>query len=306
MKCYTLASNNLFLLGDNMKPLITRKESARYPGLFVKKYTKRVFYDNLWNQNEELLESRGHVETADGKIVIKPFTKIFNHHENGTNIDRDEQCVAIRKVNGFMACATYVAEVDDVVISTTGSLHSDFVKMAEEHLASVKSWIKLNGSVLTTYMFEIVDPRDPHIIQEEPGAYLIGRRFVAGDQPYLSDILNESLLDILAEKMCVKRPMWSVCRFSSIVEVAKHAKHEGFVVYGQISRTALKIKTPYYLALKAAARKKDIMRLNKQNVDEEFYELIDHLRSIESEFNAMDEQARLDYMRQFLTESVHI
>ena len=179
MKCSMIAGNSLFLLGDNMKPLITRKESARYPGLFVKKYTKRVFYDNLWDRDEELLESRGHVETADGKIVIKPFTKIFNHHENGTNIDRDEQCVAICKVNGFMACATYVAEVDDVVISTTGSLDSDFVKMAEEHLASVKSWIKLNGSVLTTYMFEIVDPRDPHIIQEEPGAYLIGCRFVA-------------------------------------------------------------------------------------------------------------------------------
>ena len=306
MKCSTLAGNSLFLLGDNMKPLITRKESARYPGLFVKKYTKRVFYDNLWNQDEELLESRGHVETADGKIVIKPFTKIFNHHENGTNIDRDEQCVAICKVNGFMACATYVAEVDDVVISTTGSLDSDFVKMAEEHLASVKSWIKLNGSVLTTYMFEIVDPRDPHIIQEEPGVYLIGCRFVANDRPYFSDVLNESLLDSLAEKMGVKRPMWSVGRFSSIVEVAKQAKHEGFVVYGQTSRTALKIKTPYYLVLKAAARKKDIMRLNKQNVDEEFYELIDHLRSIESEFNAMDEQSRLDYMRQFLTESVHI
>ena len=306
MKCSMIAGNSLFLLGDNMKPLITRKESARYPGLFVKKYTKRVFYDNLWNQDEELLESRGHVETADGKIVIKPFTKIFNHHENGTNIDRDEQCVAICKVNGFMACATYVAEVDDVVISTTGSLDSDFVKMAEEHLASVKSWIKLNSSMLTTYMFEIVDPRDPHIIQEEPGAYLIGCRFVADDQPYFSDILNESLLDNLAEKMGVKRPMWSVSRFSSIVESAKQAKHEGFVVYGQTSRTALKIKTPYYLVLKAAARKKDIMSLNKQNVDEEFYELIEHLRSIESEFNAMDEQSRLDYMRKFLTESVHI
>lgn len=106
--------------------------------------------------------------------------------------------------------------------------------------------------------------------------------------------------------MGVKRPMWSISRFSEIVKAAKQAKHEGFVVYGQTSRTALKIKTPYYLALKAAARKKDIMSLNKQNVDEEFYELIDHLRSIESEFNAMDEQARLDYMRKFLTESVNI
>ena len=48
------------------------------------------------------------------------------------------------------------------------------------------------------------------------------------------------------------------------------------------------------------------MSLNKQNVDEEFYDLIEHLRSIESEFNAMDERARLDYMRKFLTESVNI
>jgi hypothetical protein len=42
--------------------LLTRKESTRYPGLFVKKYTRKVFYDNLWSENDELLEARGHVE----------------------------------------------------------------------------------------------------------------------------------------------------------------------------------------------------------------------------------------------------
>jgi len=286
------------------KPLITRKESTRYPGLFVKKYAKRVFYDNLWHKDEELLESRGHVETADGKIVVRPFTKIFNRGENGTEIDRDEMCVVVRKINGFMACATYVHEIGDVVVSTTGSLDSDYVKMAEEHLQGVKEWIRKTDSKMT-YMFEIVDPRDPHIVPEEIGAYLIGCRAIDDESPYFSCMIKESFLDTLAYQMSVRRPLWSVAKFSTIVESSKTAKHEGFVVYGLTSKTVLKIKSNYYLALKAGARKKDIMSLDKRKVDEEFYDLVDHLRSIETEFNAMDEQTRLDYMRNYLIETVY-
>ena len=91
--------------------LINRRESQRFPGLFVKKYTKKVFFDNLWHEDPELLESRGHVELADGTRVINPFTKIFNHGENNVTIDPKEHCLYIRKVNGFMACATYVPSV---------------------------------------------------------------------------------------------------------------------------------------------------------------------------------------------------
>lgn len=72
--------------------------------------------------------------------------------------------------------------------------------------------------------------------------------------------------------------------------------HKGFVVYGQTSRTTLKIKSPYYLTLKACARKKDILSLDKQRVDEEYYGLIDHLRGVSDQFNALDEQARLAYI----------
>ena len=54
------------------KEVLTRKESARYPGLFVKKYTRKVFYDNLWHENEELMEARGHVELQDGAVVVRP------------------------------------------------------------------------------------------------------------------------------------------------------------------------------------------------------------------------------------------
>lgn len=281
--------------------LLTRKESARYPGLFVKKYTRKVFYDNLWHENEELMEARGHVELEDGTVVVRPFTKIFNRFENGTDIDRDENCIYVNKINGFMAAATYVPQLDKVIVSTTGSLDSDFVSLAERHLNDrVQEVITelYNRYESQTWLFEIVDDSDPHIIPERCGAYLIGCRDVSSDAPYTSSLELESRLDVASALMGVMRPVWNVARFGDVVRMAQVCKHEGFVVYGK--NTVLKIKSPYYLTLKAAARRKDIMSLNKQNVDEEFYPLIEHLTLMGESFTMMSEQERLNYMREFL------
>lgn len=284
------------------KELVTRKESKRYPGLFVKKYTRRVFFDNLWHQNAELTEARGHVELADGTVVIRPFTKIFNRGENNTDIARDELCVSVQKVNGFMAAATWVEEVCDVVVSTTGSLDSDFVGLAEKYInEDVKAYIKsMMYLERGTYMFEICDPADPHIVPEDAGAYLLGFRPHAEQGPYFSSPARESDLDQMAKAMGVKRPSWDVVNFYTVVQDSKDCKHEGFVVYGQTSKTALKIKSPYYLHLKMAARKKEILSLNKERIDEEYYPLVDHLTLMGESFTMMCEQERLEYMRNFL------
>lgn len=285
-----------------MSDLVTRKESKRWPGLFVKKYTRRVFYDNLWHTSNELLEARGHVETEDGRVVVRPFTKIFNRFENDVDIFAHEDCIVVPKVNGFMAAATWVEEVADVVVSTTGSLDSDYVKLAEKWLDDgVKNFIKANANTMKgTFIFEICDPSDPHIIPEQPGAYLIGYRDHESEGAYMSSAENENKLDYIAGAMGVWRPVWLGCTFKLVVDMAKRCNHEGFVVYGQHSKTALKIKSPYYLALKMAARRKDIMSLNKAHVDEEFYPLIDHLTEMGEAFTMMNEQERLTYMREFL------
>jgi hypothetical protein len=284
------------------KELVTRKESVRWPGLFVKKYTRKVFYDNLWHQNVELMEARGHVETADGHTVIRPFTKIFNRFENNTDIDPDEVCISVRKVNGFMAAATWVPEVVDVVISTTGSLDSDFVTLAEKYLnEDVQNYIKSMSNIERgTFLFEIVDPSDPHIVPEEAGAYLIGFRSVDDDTPYHSGVMKEMNLDRTAKAMGVMRPHWKIQKFGEIVSEAAECKHEGFVVYGLESGKSLKIKSPYYLHLKMAARKKDIMSLNKERIDEEYYPLVNYIASQKDYFNSLDEQSRLHLMRDFL------
>lgn len=287
--------------------LVTRKESARYPGLFVIKYKRNVFYDNLWN--DVLIECRGLVVDADWNPVIQPFTKIFNRHENGTDIDRDADVTYIRKVNGFMAGATYV-EGHGVVVSTTGSLDSDFVTLAEKWITpDVKSTIERYAPAMT-FVFEIVDATDPHIVAEDEGAYLLGARVVPATKDYMSDAAWESFLDDAAFSMGVKRPKWNVGKFSKVVEEAKTCKHEGFVVYSDT--TALKIKSPFYLTSKFFARKGaeklfDMLSKNatvdsikKDIVDEEYFDLVDYLVANKEEFCALDEFARLDYIKNFL------
>lgn len=290
-----------------MRELILRKESKRYPGLFVRKYTRQVFYDNLWHEHPDLIESRGHVELEDGSVVIRPFTKIFNRFENNTDIDRDEQVIAVRKVNGFMAAATWVESVGAVVVSTTGSLDSEFVEMAESHLdGKVLSFIKSEAKINPgTYIFEIVDVNDPHIIYETPGAYLIGFRSIKSQGQYFSNANKERELDFIASVMEVNRPAWGQYRFSDVVDMAKTCNHEGFVVYGLDSNTALKIKSPYYLCKKLLARRKDVMKLDKSMVDEEFYSLIDFVQGMGDKFNGMGEQERLDIMSEFLSKGNH-
>lgn len=99
-----------------------------YPnGLTVYKYAPCVFYDNLWNTDKRLLDARGMVLDAEGNKVIWPFTKVFNRFENNTNLPLDTPVIAPVKMNGFMASVTCYHY--KMLVSTTGTLDSDYVKL---------------------------------------------------------------------------------------------------------------------------------------------------------------------------------
>ena len=87
-------------------------------GIFVLKYSKRVFYDNLWN--DFLEECRGTIVDADFNVVSRPFTKIYNYGvEAKAPVLSDNTLVtAYRKVNGFMVAMTWYN--GDILVSTTG------------------------------------------------------------------------------------------------------------------------------------------------------------------------------------------
>jgi len=298
-----------------MTDLHNMKESKRFPGLFVLKYKNKVFYDNLWN--DDLVEMRGRVVDAEGKTVINPFTKIFNRFENKTDIDRDQKCLAVCKVNGFMAAITYVDSVGDAVVSTTGSLDSDFAVLAEQYLGRLKTRVAEIARLQrrnTTYLFEIVDPSDPHIIKENAGAYLLGARFVDDKKPYTSTVINETYLDEIAKMWDLKRPQWCVASFGEVVNLARTCNHEGYVVYelDKPKPKSLKIKSPYYLTTKFLARINPEKLLDKlknkaelrKTIDEEFYALIDFVDDYKDVFAAINEQERIVFIENFLRSEV--
>jgi len=80
-------------------------------------------------------------------------------------------------------------------------------------------------------------------------------------------------------------------------------RHEGFVFYDEHNVSA-KIKSPYYLTSKWVSRNPrtdKLMREDfKQQIDEEYYPLVDAIRENIAAYTAMDEQARLAWVREQL------
>jgi hypothetical protein len=90
-----------------------------------------------------------------------------------------------------------------------------------------------------------------------------------------------------------------------LVQATKNVKHEGYVFYTADGVSA-KIKSPYYLTSKWVARNPrtdklvDMNRDIKQNLDEEYYPLVDAIRANIAEYTALDEQARLEWVRNYM------
>ena len=282
--------------------LVTRKESKAHPGLFVLKYRNKVFYNSLWSP--ELEEMRGTVVDKDYNVVIRPFKKIYNYNENEATIPLDEDVIAVQKINGFMGAVTFVPG-HGVLVSTTGSLDSPFVELAKKHVSeSLMNWI-LCQQEHTTYLFEVCDSEeDPHIIEESQGLHLIGARNVHSGIMHTEEQLDEVQEKLGDIRVLVRRPTWGPTKFSQVLNWTKVALHEGYVVYGKT--TTLKIKTPYYLNSKFLARVKpeklEHALVNRERTDEEFYPLLDKIAKDKEHFYALDEQARLVYIRDFFYE----
>ena len=270
-------------------------------GLYVYKYAKKVFYDNLWHLDDRLLEARGIILDAKGNIIHRPFKKVFNLNENGVTVDRDKEVLAVRKVNGFMGAVSYHNGYN--LYGTTGSTVSDFAKLAEQEISKAGLHVKPNY----TYLFEIVHPSDPHIVEEEVGVYLIGRRDIR-----TGSLAPERLLDHLAEGTGMKRPETVLGRFSDILAASKDVKHEGFMIVDPDTNEHLcKIKSKHY------SSKKFLMRMGNQKVhgffrtpdhvkqkcDEEFYPIIDKIIANHSEesWTKLTDQQRREYIEEYVS-----
>lgn len=293
------------------KGLVSKKSYTEgdYSGLSVLKYKNKVFWDNLWHTDSRLLECRGMVVDAEDNVVIWPFTKIFNRFENGTDLPLDQPVVCTRKVNGFMAAASIYD--NEWIISTTGTLDSHYANLAKS-LIGLDNYplLKLSNTWNNmTFIFEICDSSDPHIVKEDLGVYLIGiRNHLNGE------MLPEEALDIL----CLdhwKRPNWEVINFDEVIKKSQEVSHEGFVVRDMnTGDLLLKIKSPHYLAKKFLMRggdnKWDMIWDNpqeaKKRVDEEYYSLVEWLRFAfeKEEWKSLDSQLRREKIETYFERNI--
>jgi hypothetical protein len=287
--------------------LVNMKECG--DGIYVLKYKKKVFYDNLWN--EYIAECRGSIVDKDFNLVSYPFTKIYNYgiEKEAPVLTDDTQVTAFRKVNGFMVAMTWYN--GDVLVSTTGSTDSDYVRMAKEMMLTHMSWEDWQLSFANddmrglTVMFECVHPNDPHIVPEKAGMYVLGYR----ENEWRSEVGHNPfvLLDLKSVFNCFA-PESMTTNMVRLKQLVKECRHEGYVFYTDEGVSA-KIKSPYYLTSKWVARNPrtdklvDLNKDIKHNLDEEYYGLVDAIRANIVEYTAMDEQARLAWVRNYMEEA---
>jgi hypothetical protein len=272
-------------------------------GIYVLKYKRTVFYDNLWN--DYLEECRGTIVDADFNIVSRPFTKIYNYgiEAKAPRLDKDTQVTAFRKVNGFMCAMTW--HNDALLISTTGSTDSPHVKMVEELVASRRDAFETHCEFYKdfTWMFECVHRDDPHIVPEKEGLYLLAWRKKEWDSQVECDPFA---LGTHAQVLGTHHVESVTTNMERLEEIARECRHEGYVFYAEDGASA-KIKSPYYLTSKWVARNPRTDKLVnlqndiKQHLDEEYYPLVDAIRANIVEYTALDEQARLAWVREQLT-----
>ena len=226
-------------------------------------------------------------------------------------MDDAQRVDAVVKVNGFLGCCTYVrlpeghpscgaAFNNTTLYSTTGSLDSGFADLVQSHCAQYENlfFVHLNH----TFLFEITDESDPHIIRGQPGETLIGIIDVATGRQFA-----EAELDAVAAKHGIRRPATlRGLTFGELKAMLQTVEHEGFMVFDTATQEMLfKLKSPYYLVSKLLGRSNETnlaAKLDKRRIDEEFYPLIDHIREHQATFNAMSEHEKIAFIQAFLRE----
>ena len=276
-------------------------------GIYVLKYSRRVFYDNLWN--DFLEECRGTIVDEDFDVVSRPFTKIYNYgvEDKAPVLENNILVTAYRKVNGFMVAMAW--HNNDILVSTTGSTANDYVDYAKEMMLKHQCWadwqMEIHAAKGMTLMFECVHPNDPHIVPEDAGMYFLGHRKNTWDskvEMYGVSVSNWAKDYALSCLKCNYAESY-VLPLGELVAKSKQVKHEGYVFYTADGVSA-KIKSPYYLTSKWVARNPNTDKLMredfKKQIEEEYYPLLAAIQADIEAYTAKTEQERLAWVRNYL------
>lgn len=280
---------------------------------FLYKYKNKVFYDDLWEESPLLVHARGIVLDSNGEIIHNPFVKIFNPHEKlCPKFEDDEICHWAEKVNGFLAVASY--HDDELTVTTTGTFDSDYAALARKWVETLNVEALQASPFRSTFLFEVCDENDPHIVPEDIGIYLIGQRYNAS---LTEPLASEGLLDCYASHLGAKRRKHyegTYADFQAMVKRDHMRAMEGYVIYSDDKSRASKVKLPYYLTTKFLGRGKKNQciwtnpKLARKIIDEEYYGLIDWLKDFTTleHWASMDTQTRIQMVEFYFANPTHV
>ena len=307
-----------------------------YGDLVIFKYTRKVFYKNLWLKNSDednirLIRARGIVFDRLGNVISYPFDKVFNNGETLTDVNgkivKDHKLAEweyqfIEKLSGFLwVISQDFYNRNKLLIHTSGSLDSLFNKYIEDFLSdeqklNVVEFFKTKGK--HTLMFEVIHPSDPHIIKywdSDYGLYLIWARRLEAESLESMQLFSEADLDSLWEELWFRRPKHFIESYHDFKKRIMEEKIEWYMVRDKDSwEFLIKIKFPYYLVTKFLARmwveNFKFLLANKEkfveskNIDEEFFPVVNYIHENKEIFMSLEEQWKVEKIRQFIENNI--
>jgi predicted kinase/adenylate kinase family enzyme len=292
--------------------LINENKFEHPDGFKIYKYNPKVHFKNLWSKSSLLFKMRGIAFDIAGNIIVHPFDKIFNYGENNTGhlLSPEKEVYVVEKLNGFMGSISPHPFKNELLLSTTGSFNSDFIKYINDFITvelrnNMLDYFKTNKQTL---LFEVLHPEDKHIIEykeEDLGLWLIGAR----NLDYDAKLETEEKLDEIAKKIGLRRPSWEKTRFEEVIPNLENKKIEGYMIRdAETHETIMKIKSNYYLITKFIGRMRlkmvDMMYNNTEkfkelHMDEECYPIVDAIVSKipKVQFEEMEQKERVDFVR---------
>ncbi len=334
--------NDIELYDRLMEEAVGKKRQVNFrdkDGLRLFKYSRDAFFSRSWlDENKDLeflVHARGIVfEIATKKVVCRPFQRLEELDLAEIKEAGVSEVIATYKVNGFMASVWYHGGKWNV--STTGSLESPFVDLATKALkqngvlaafdALAEKWVWGSRETIAykdvTFLFEIVDQSDPHIIMEQKGRFgnsvwLIGGILTRSKETGLGTIsgsMNRLALEDVEYRLTsngamIYLPQSFDTPVADLEALANSIRHEGYMISDMNGKTFAKFKSPFYKILKFLGRSKrlandagEVFPIEHTAWTNKFTEPMFHLvelifkHNFQASFVAMDEHERIKFL----------
>lgn len=213
-----------------------------FPELMILNYTEQCTWNKAWD--DITLACRGFIfNTVTGEVVARPFSKFFNHDQEGAPaLTLDTPVVVTEKMDGSMGIL-YQTPDGEWAIATRGSFASDqalwATKFYNDNYADM--WEPVDGF---TYIFEIIYPENRIVVDygDKQGLVLLGK---VNKRTGRTRVLRRH--ETLCPTEVVETHEFKT--YGEVIASDQRSNKEGFVLWNPEADWRVKIKHEEYVIL---------------------------------------------------------